>query len=471
MARERINRSIVLLGLTGSILWMPQTSESQPISPTLIIAQSNELASNELVESLRLSLQVIQLKQQGKYREAIPLAERALAIVEKEAGPGKPIVATSLDTLAVLSKDQGDIIRSLEFLKRGTDIEEHNLALMLAVGSERRKRAYMKTLSGTTNATLSLHLQSAPDNPQATRLAFSTLLSRKGRILDALTQNQQTLRQNLTPEDQKSFDELAATQTQLANLTFNPSPKLPPEQYRKQLDTLTSKAEQLEDTLSRRSAEFRSESQPVTLEAVQKLIPKDAALVELVQYRPLNLKATKQIERFGKPRYAAYILFSQGEPRWTDLGDAEPINQDLEEFRPNLQAFQVSIPQLKRTSRNLDAKLMQPIRKLLGNTRNILLSPDGALNLIPFEALVDENNQYLVENYHFTYLTSGRDLLRLQHSSPSQQPNLVMADPSFNQPGKTIALQTNTRTISLSDKIFAPLPGTAEEAKAIAPWS
>ena len=27
---------------------------------------------------------------------------------------------------------------------------------------------------------------------------------------------------------------------------------------------------------------------------------------------------------------------------------------------------------------------------------------------------MDENNQYLIEKYHITYLTSGRDLLRLK---------------------------------------------------------
>jgi CHAT domain-containing protein len=129
------------------------------------------------------------------------------------------------------------------------------------------------------------------------------------------------------------------------------------------------------------------------------------------------------------------------------------------------------IPQLQESARTLDELLMQPVRKLLGNTRKILISPDGALNLIPFEALVDENNQYLVENYSFTYLTSGRDLLRLQNPSPSQQPPVVLADPYFERPGEIAAVSsnsTNTRSVDLSKIIFSPLPKTAEEAKEIA---
>ncbi|MFN2493164.1 MAG: CHAT domain-containing protein [Pyrinomonadaceae bacterium] len=63
-----------------------------------------------------------------------------------------------------------------------------------------------------------------------------------------------------------------------------------------------------------------------------------------------------------------------------------------------------------------DEKLMRSIRKLAGDAQVFLISPDGALNLVPFGALRDEQNRYLVENYSFIYLTSGRDLLRVRSS-------------------------------------------------------
>ncbi|MEH2451342.1 CHAT domain-containing protein [Nostoc sp.] len=144
-------------------------------------------------------------------------------------------------------------------------------------------------------------------------------------------------------------------------------------------------------------------------------------------------------------------------------------------MRDDLRDKETPIAQVKQSARDLDKILMQPVRKLLGNTRKILLSPDSALNLIPFEALVDENNRYLVENYSFTYLTSGRDLLRLQNHSPSQQPPVIIADPNFDRPGEVVARQPNansidaknTRSIDLSQRTFSPLPGTAKEAEAI----
>jgi hypothetical protein len=65
----------------------------------------------------------------------------------------------------------------------------------------------------------------------------------------------------------------------------------------------------------------------------------------------------------------------------------------------------------------------------------VLLSPDSQLNLIPFAALVDENNRYLVENYSINYLSSGRDLLRLQNHAQSRSESVIVANPDYDKPG------------------------------------
>ena len=59
---------------------------------------------------------------QGRYGEAEPLYKRSLAIREKALGPEHPDVATSLDSLAVLSLDLGDDERALDFIRRSISI-------------------------------------------------------------------------------------------------------------------------------------------------------------------------------------------------------------------------------------------------------------------------------------------------------------------------------------------------------------
>src|SRR5262249_34973028 len=89
--------------------------------------------------------------------------------------------------------------------------------------------------------------------------------------------------------------------------------------------------------------------------------------------------------------------------------------------------------------------------------------PDGALNLIPFAALVDEHEHYLVERYTITYLTSGRDLLRLQVPQPNGERPLILADPDFGIKKEHGGRQSD----DFSKLFFDPIPITGEAAKAI----
>jgi CHAT domain-containing protein len=115
---------------------------------------------------------------------------------------------------------------------------------------------------------------------------------------------------------------------------------------------------------------------------------------------------------------------------------------------------------------------MQPIRKLLGDTRWVFVSPDGPLHLIPFGALVDEEGHYLVERYLFSYLTTGRDLLRFgDRPAPSREAPLVLANPAFNDsraPTGPEATHRGFRSIDMVGRSLPPLESTVEEAKTIA---
>jgi tetratricopeptide (TPR) repeat protein len=74
----------------------------------------------------------------GNYSQAEPLFQRSLAIREKVLAKSIPDVAQSLNNLATLYQAQGNIARTLEFLSRGTNIQERNLALIFTTGSEAR---------------------------------------------------------------------------------------------------------------------------------------------------------------------------------------------------------------------------------------------------------------------------------------------------------------------------------------------
>jgi CHAT domain-containing protein len=146
---------------------------------------------------------------------------------------------------------------------------------------------------------------------------------------------------------------------------------------------------------------------------------------------------------------------------------------------------------VKQHARAVDERVMRPVRSLLrempGDTRRLLIAPDGSLNLIPFAALVDEQNRYLIERYSISYLTSGRDLLRLQTSEPSKNEPLVIANPDFGRVASVTTRGARTSQISRArnqargqqrqqgqrgqidprQAYFRPLPATEDEALAI----
>ena len=447
-------------------------SEAEPLYKQALEIDKRVLGEQHPDVAIDLNNLAFLYSRQGRYSEAEPLYKQALSMNKRLLGEQHPLVANSLNNLAVLYESQGKIAKALEFQQQGLKVEEQNLAINLSVGFERQKRNYITTIQGTTDRTISLHLNSALNNPQAANLALTTIFQRKGRILDVLTNNLQILRQRVNDKDSlKLIDQLSQSYTQLATLIYNPPKETSPDKsqqqnkkYQQQIADLEGETKRLEDLLSRRSAQFANLSQPVRLEAIQKLIPKDTALVEIFRYQPFNPKTSS----FGKYRYAVYVLNSSGQPQAMDLGETADIEKTLQPFLNSLRDPQTPNHQLQQSARAVDKLVTLPIRKLVGNKRKILIAPDGALNLIPFEALIDQNNRYLIENYSFTYLTSGRDLLRLQNQSPSKQEPMIVADPYFNKQGQVVSLKAdNTRSMDLSNINFPPLLGTREEAQSI----
>jgi CHAT domain-containing protein/Flp pilus assembly protein TadD len=410
----------------------------------------------------------------GAYQMAEPLYLRALSIREKALGPDHPDVVKSLNNLALLYEATGDTAKAIQYRARCNDARERNIELNLTSGSERQKLLYLATVAGETNATVSLHVKSAPNDEMARRLALTAILRRKGRALDAMADSIATLRRRLNADDRALLDQYTGARSQLATLTLGGRAKKPAE-YQAEIKGLEDKVERLETDISRRSAEFRAQSQPVTLEAIQAAIPAGGALVEFFSYRPVNLKYETIDARFGQPRYVVYVIPNRGQPGWADLGEAKSIDSAIDALRAALR--DPARTDVRTLARALDQTVMQPVRKLLGLTRDVLLSPDGSLNLIPFGALVDEQNRYLVRQYSFTYLSTGRDLLRLSTRTESNNGPIIVADPDFGGESGTSAARglkiktgisgASTGAVELSQIVFSPLPGTAAEAQAL----
>ena len=405
----------------------------------------------------------------GAYAKAEPLYQRALKIREKALGPNHPDTATSLNNIAILSWAAYEPGKAMALLQRVQVIQENNAGKFLLSGSEARKQAYLQQLRANTYMNISFSLTLT--DVQAVALGLSNILQYKGRALNTISDSVARLRQSVKPEDSKLFEQFAEVAQQLSTLTFQGAGNRPPEEYRKRFEQLSQQQEQLETELSNRSVEFRQEVAPITLAAVQEAIPRDAVLLEWFRYEPFNPKAKDEKAKWDKPRYVVYVLKREGKPVVVDVGEAEAIETLVLDFRKALSDPKSAF--VKEVAQELSEKLLEPLRSQLGDPERLLISPDGALNLLPFAALLDDKGKYLAKCFEITYFTSGRDLLRLASASSSRSGAVVVADPDYGKSASMVAqVDTSIQPRRSNDldrggMVFKPLPGTVEEAKAL----
>ena len=91
-------------------------------SPPAALGQSSSIW--DTADAAALNQQATQLYNQGRYSEAIPLAQRALAIREKALGPDHSDVAASLNNLAEFYRVQGRYAEAEPLSKRALTIKE-----------------------------------------------------------------------------------------------------------------------------------------------------------------------------------------------------------------------------------------------------------------------------------------------------------------------------------------------------------
>ena len=386
---------------------------------------------------------------QGKYEQALPLHQRALAIRENALGREHPDVAIVLNNLAGLYWAQGKLARAVDFFRRADAAQEQNIRVGILAASEQDKRLFMTTMIDELHVYVAFALQTA--HADAYRLAAARLFRHKGRVLDDMTVSLAALRQQASPESASLLAEYLSVRSQYATLLQRGPGKVPAVQHRANLQSLRDRLGTIEREIAQGSKKFRLQRQPVTVEAVQKALGRRTALVEWVRYEPFDPKARMPEQRFGSPRYAAMVLRPEGGPQWLDLGDAAEIDALVYQLRNRMQRAHAESYSL---AKQLHARILAPLMAGIGDAGHLYLAPDAMLSQISFAALMDQDGRYLIETHDLSYLTSGRDLLRMAESAEPKSSALIVADPEYGQP----------RPGQLA---FQPIPKAAEEANSV----
>jgi CHAT domain-containing protein/tetratricopeptide (TPR) repeat protein len=401
-----------------------------------------------------------------EYPQAEKSLRAAIAIVEETHGPNHPDLARYLEQLAAVYEEAGDYASAEPLYRRALDVSDRAMADMLTIGSERNKAAVLANLDDPIPRLIAF--QSKAGTLTAKELAFEAVARRKGRILDAVHDWGQTMRDSADGSVRQRFDQREAMLACEASLTVAlgyrdlkpavvgtcalPGTELEGRYERmlhelrtnwtdargklalQAIGVLRQHIDTLEGGLSHANPQFASILLPARVEDIRQRLEADERLIEFVEYRN---------------RYGAFVL-SRTDLRWTDLGPTGPIDlavQDLfsaandwslarsrSEKRSADSAARTASDAMATLSSKL-APVLSPIWQSAGIHR-LRIAPDGMLNLVPFHALSDGRGHFLIERVATSYVSAGRDIAPSEEAgSPAANSVVIAVSPGAGAKG------------------------------------
>jgi CHAT domain-containing protein len=467
---------------------MGQYAKAEPLYRRNLAIREAKLGKDHPHVALSLSNLADLYDDMGQYARAEPQYRRSLEIREAKLGKDHPDVAQSLNNLAALYAATGEPGKAALLFDRARRGARHHLAAVLPALSDADKAAFFKNTSARYDleGALSLGLSHKEDAHLAARSA-SWLPNGKAVDQESLASSLLLSRQSGDPTVGKLSARLLSVRQSLARLTLS-VPKAGQEKQRlEQLAELTRLEQELAKQL-RLSGSKAALPEWIELAAVRKALPADAVLIDIAHFRRRDFKA-RGGKKWHEARYAAWLSPKVGQVRLIDLGPAERIDAAIKRLRAAMQEAAKHIKAdgeekaeqaLRQHLDALSKLVLAPLLPHISASKKWLVSPDGNLWLLPWEALTLPDGKFAVEKHLVSYLTSGRDLLPPPQAKVKATAPLVLADPDYDLDAGA-ARRASRRLLGSADEATRALPGafrlgavrrlrgTAAEARAITP--
>lgn len=217
-------------------------------------------------------------------------------------------------------------------------------------------------------------------------------------------------------------------------------------------ESRTSGLRQLREALVSAQSEYE--------DIIQKIKLHSPAYAEMVSAQPVNPSDLRSILD-DNSAVLAYWISSNELIIWfitrSDIICREiPVNDQylgsiIEKARMAIESDS-PLNELKAPLKLLYSMLIAPVESNLGHFRNLVIIPNGSLHFLPFQALVDSHEDYLVQNHNIIYEPSASVFMICENrkgSAGSRFMGMALSD------------------LSIEGK--AGLPGTDEELRKILP--
>jgi CHAT domain-containing protein/tetratricopeptide (TPR) repeat protein len=408
------------------------------------------------------------LRAQAKNARARPMYERALAILEKTVGADHPDTSAVLHNLGALARDEGEIASARACFERAlaartralgaehpntqrtrqlsifvlADSGEREAAWTLATESIRASRGeWMRSLWSLSEderlqsiagrrAVLGLMLDFVPaESDSAERTAYEAVLEWKARAARSLLEDPVRVFAEYGATASAQLNELRGVHAEISTEQSRPVIE-DKDAHERRLTGLRERRGALEQALNEAAA-ATSQTIDVDTASVMRSLPEGTALVDFFMhqgYVPAVLKGTHVMTpgRRMEPRLSAWVSKAGAEhPVRVDLGPAHAVRQSERAFLESLQtqralsaATGVGRSAFEEASARLIELVWAPVKELIGDARQVFISPDRFLGALPFETLLQDGGTYLIEQHSFVYLVDAASLSAIARRAP-----------------------------------------------------
>jgi CHAT domain-containing protein/tetratricopeptide (TPR) repeat protein len=373
---------------------------------------------------------------EGQPSRARDRLHRARGRLEKDLPSHHPAITGVLENLAFASYALGERGRAWELALAARRLKEEHWREVLSYSTEAQR---LSLLASSAPYDLLAGLVSEPG--QLEELAAAVLRS-KGLVLSSLLQERALGHRSGQGATRRQLLDLHALRQRWFEASLR-SARANEGEGRGEVQELEREMARLERFLGAGDATKGAwrDLQGIAPAQVRAALGSDELLLEIIRYRrPAGGSRLKD-------RYGVLLLGASGPPRWVDLGPTEGIDRSVEallqQVRCNGRSPHVLGPScgddepIEKSLRSLYSFLWAPVAgHLAEGVRRVVISPDGDLNLVPWAALLDEQERFLVDRYDLSYVSSGRDLSARTDLPPVRR-LVTLADPLFGAPDAT----------------------------------
>lgn len=439
----------------------------------------------------------------GEYARAEQLAERALRIHMKALGPSHPTTGACLINLSVIHAARGKWLEAAELRERGQRVMSRQFdgALASLLPSEQVAFLNAEYAIGFHSA-LSTGLLQA-ESPRIQKLSAGWLVNGKGAGFRALSQQALLSKCAAAPETAELAKKLDAVRGGISDAAQKAMLGIDSEACAKQLLDLQAAEKRIVREIGGQFAAISQACLWIDIDSVRENIPPECVLVDCARFEVFDFTAQSKGNEWKPARYAAWVIPPKGlgEIAILDLGLASDIDEKVEVYRAAMQEARgakddmANVNELAAEKRLLDAarplakSILQPVIDAIesntaaANTKELIFSPDGELWLVPWAALPLKDDRYAIEQFAIRTVTSAHELVPHQRERVEPAQSIVFADPAFDVVDEAHDLKTTAATAGSAGHLTQAiatrsskaiekahrLPGTAHEAKLVAP--